>query len=358
MQDFIVYIAAFFLTALLIYGLIPFARHLGLMDYPAGRKNHGHPVPIVGGIAMIVSFVGLMPFLSSIPANVSDLAMALGLLCIAGIIDDLHGLSAKHKLALQIMAALVMTILGGVCVENLGNLTGLGQVHTGPLKVVFTIVCILGVVNAVNMEDGVDGLAGSLVLVACGWYALLAWLTGTVSVQSLALLMVSVIGGFLLFNLRTPWRSQAAVFMGDAGSMSLGLLLTWIAVELSGYRSSQVTPITAVWVLALPLIDMACVMLRRIRKGTSPFNADHEHLHHILLHAGYTAGQTVAIKVAVSAVLGGIGVAGWLLQVPEYVMFYIFMATLALYYVAIGHAWRLTKLLRREVQRVKHPSIP
>jgi UDP-GlcNAc:undecaprenyl-phosphate/decaprenyl-phosphate GlcNAc-1-phosphate transferase len=356
MQDMTVLIAAFLLTALLIYGLSPFARRLGLLDFPTGRKNHGRPVPIIGGIAMVACFMGLLPLLSSVPANVSYQGMALALICVTGILDDLHDLSAKRKFLLQIIAALIMTILAGLCVENLGNLFGLGQVHTGPLKVIFTIICILGVINAINMEDGVDGLAGSMVVVACGWYAILAWLSGAVNVQALALLLASTISGFLMFNLRNPWRSQASVFMGDSGSMSLGLLLTWFAVELSGYMGSKVTPITAVWVLALPLIDMACVMARRIRKGVNPFAADREHLHHILLRAGCSIGQTVAIKVGISFVLGGIGVATWIFRVPEYVMFYAFMAILGLYYYGTSHAWRLVKTLRRQPRGAKPPG--
>jgi UDP-GlcNAc:undecaprenyl-phosphate GlcNAc-1-phosphate transferase len=127
-------------------------------------------------------------------------------------------------------------------------------------------------------------------------------------------------------------------------------------VELSGYMSSKVTPITAVWVLALPLIDMACVMARRIRKGVNPFAADREHLHHILLRAGCSIGQTVAIKVGISFILGGIGVATWILRVPEYVMFYAFMAILGLYYYVTSHAWRLVKSLRRQPQGAKLPG--
>jgi UDP-GlcNAc:undecaprenyl-phosphate/decaprenyl-phosphate GlcNAc-1-phosphate transferase len=339
--------AAFLLTILLIRWSGPFAWRFGLLDIPNHRKKHSHPVPIVGGIAMMISFIAFLPFLAAPLANLTYLVMALVLICITGVFDDLHDLAANEKFLLQALAALAMTVLGGICVEHLGNLFGLGPISTGPLKAIFTIICVLGVVNAINMMDGVDGLAGALALVACCWYALLAWLSGTVVIQGLALLLAGAISGFLAFNLRTPWRSRASVFMGDAGSMSLGLLLTWFAVELSGHHSSKVTPITSVWVLALPLIDMACVMLRRIRKRVSPFSADHEHLHYVLQHAGYSVSETVLIKVIISALLGGIGFAGWALQVPEYVMFYTFMLLLGLYYYAMSHAWLLSKLLRR-----------
>lgn len=347
MQDAMACFTAFLLTMLLIRWSAPFAPRFGLLDIPDARKNHGHAVPIVGGIAMAICFMGLLPFVSLAPANAPYLALALGLICVTGVLDDLHDLSARQKFLLQALAALVLTILGGVCVETLGNLFGLGMVHTGPLKVLFTVICVLGVVNAINMEDGLDGLAGTLALIACGWYALLAWLSGAAAIHTMVMLLVGALVGFLAFNLRTPWRSRASVFMGDAGSMSLGLLLTFFAVELSGQHVSRVSPITAVWVLALPLIDMACVMAQRIRKGASPFSADHEHLHYVLLRAGYSVNQVVAIKAGLSALLGGIGVAAWRLHVPDYLMFYLFMLLLGFYYYAMRHAWRLTKALRR-----------
>lgn len=331
MQDMAIAVTVFVLTLLLIYWLRPVAHRFGLLDIPTERKNHGHHVPVIGGIAMVACFIGLLPFLSTLPANAFYLGIALSLICVTGVFDDLHDVSAKQKLLLQIVAALILATLGGVCVENLGNLFGLGQLHTGPLRVVFTIICVCGVINAFNMTDGVDGLAGSVALVACGWFALLAWLTGAVAIQALIMLLAGAIGGFLVFNLRSPWRSRASVFMGDAGSMSLGLLLTYFAVELSGHKGSQVTPITVVWVIALPLIDMACVMGRRIRRGVSPFAPGHEHLHYRLLLAGYSVNQTVGIKAGLSALLGGIGVAAWALQVPEYVMFYAFLALLGCY---------------------------
>ena len=136
--------------------------------------------------------------------------------------------------------------------------------------------------------------------------------------------------------------------MGDAGSMSLGLLLTWFAVELTGYKSSQIPPIIAVWVLALPLIDMACLMVRRIRRGVSPFLADREHLHHVLLLAGHSVEQTVAIKAGISLLMGGIGVIAWIQHVPEYVMFYAFMVILAIYYYVMGAVIKKVSVRARE----------
>jgi UDP-GlcNAc:undecaprenyl-phosphate GlcNAc-1-phosphate transferase len=126
----------------------------------------------------------------------------------------------------------------------------------------------------------------------------------------------------------------------------LGFALAWYAVNLAQVRE-VFTPITAIWILAIPLMDTTGLMVRRMLKGRSPFSADREHLHHILQRAGFTPGQTVGIVYALTLLLAAIGVTGWWLGVPEYVMFYSFMALFGLYMVGVVHAWELMKRVRR-----------
>jgi len=332
-------VLGFILSILLVLVMRPIGTRLGLFDHPEGRKDHGRPVLVIGGIAMVLSFKLILPWLGPISDAQIYLMLALALICLAGLVDDLHHFSFRHLFLAQIMAGLLVTWGGGVQVHNLGNLFGFGAVHTGYLSILFTLICLLGVINAVNMLDGVDGLAGVMVSVSVTWFALLAYLSGKPGLYAMLLLLLGVIFGFLLFNLRSPWLKRASVFMGNAGSMSLGLLLTWFAVQLAGDFDSAVTPITAVWVIALPLMDMCRVMCSRIRQGKSPFVGDHLHMHHMLSSAGYSVGQVVVIKGLLSAVLGGAGVACWLLGVPEWVMFYAFAAVLVVYFYFSGPGW-------------------
>ena len=123
---------------------------------------------------------------------------------------------------------------------------------------------------------------------------------------NMLLVLMGIIVGFLFFNMRTPWRSRANIFMGNAGSMSLGLLITWLAVQLSGKIDSEVSPIISVWVIGMPLMDMARVMIKRISEGKSPFVADHSHVHHMLSSVGYSVGQVVFIKSAMSFMVSGV----------------------------------------------------
>lgn len=206
---------------------------------------------------------------------------------------------------------------------------------------------MVGIINAFNMADGTDGLAGGLSLVAALWLTVVALLSGGYSETGmLLLLLTAVIMGFLCFNMRNPWRRRAVVFMGDAGSTMLGFLLAWFAIELSQGAQPAISPIAAVWILGLPLLDTVCIMLRRILKGRSPLAADREHLHHILLLAGYFDARTVAILLMISAGLGAVGVTGSLMAVPEVVMFYAFVGLFGLYFFAMSHAWKLMKAIK------------
>lgn len=334
-----VLLTAFLLVLILLLLLRPVGRKFGLYDVPAGRKNHKRPVLVIGGLGMIISFKLLLTTLGPIPAAVVYLMLALLLICIVGFIDDLYHLSSKKLFLAQIIAALLVIWLGETAVQNLGNLFGLGQVHTGPFKALFTLVCFLGVINAINMADGLDGLAGFLVLIVIGWFTVLASLSGQSLLYEMLLVLAGVVVGFLVFNMRSPWNKQASIFMGNAGSMSLGLLVTWFAVELSGKFSSPVSPITAVWVVGLPLMDMSRVMLGRIRQGKSPFVGDHMHIHHMLSSVGYSVSEVVMIKGFICFVLGGVGVVSWYLSVPEWVMFYAFMLLLIAYFYLSGKGW-------------------
>jgi UDP-GlcNAc:undecaprenyl-phosphate GlcNAc-1-phosphate transferase len=284
---------------------------------------------------------------------------AISLLVITGFIDDRSGLSPRRRFVLQAIAALIMVYGADIRLDNFGNLFGFGDVTTGRWAAPVTVFAVLGVINAINMIDGVDGLAGGVALIALLVFSAFAAAGGYLDL-TLLLPLAGVIIGFMLFNLRTPWRSRASVFMGDAGSVLLGFSLAWYAVDLAQVRQAF-TPITAIWILAIPLMDTTALMIRRVLKGRSPFEADREHLHHILQRAGFTPGQTVFIVYALALLLAGVGVAGWWLGVPEYVMFYGFMALYGLYFYAVLHAWKLMKRVRRlhdGMEGLGHMDVP
>jgi len=358
MNEFLLQCLAFPATAALILFFRRHAPQLGLMDVPGGRKLHCSEVPLVGGLGifggLLVSALATGGLLTANAALLSGLA----LLVLVGFFDDRKGLSTGLRFLIQAVAALIMVYWGEVRLDNLGNLFGYGDVILGRWSVPMTVFAVMGVINAMNMIDGADGLAGGLALAALLVFAALL-AAGSNLGGTLLLPLAAAVAAFMLFNLRTPWRERASVFVGDAGSMLLGFALAWYAVDMASMRHAM-TPITAVWILGVPLMDTVSLMIRRMRKGVSPFAPDCEHLHHILQRAGFSHGQTVTIMIGVSLLFAGIGVAGWLLEVPEYVMFYGFMSLFGLYLIGVLRAWKLMKLLRRmhDADEPRKVSVP
>jgi UDP-GlcNAc:undecaprenyl-phosphate GlcNAc-1-phosphate transferase len=197
------------------------------------------------------------------------------------------------------------------------------------------------------MLDGIDGLAGGVVFVELMVFGGLAFLSDNKNQAMLIFLLASAVIGFVVFNMRSPWRSRAAVFMGDSGSMMLGFAVAWFSIDLTHQTTKAFTPMTAVWILAIPIMDTVSLMLRRMLKGRSPFQSGHDHLHHIFLRAGFSVQQTVGLIVSLSVALGAVGIGGWYCGVPEYVMFYSFMLLSLLYFFGMLHAWKFMKLARK-----------
>jgi colanic acid biosynthesis glycosyl transferase WcaI len=343
---------AFLATALIIYFTIPKAARIGLIDRSSSQKLHQSKIPMVGGIAIFCGFM-IAIFSSNLSENALPGFIFPALLLIAvGIADDLISLSSKTRLVTQIMAGIFLTVWGGIVLQDLGALIVYDSNLTlGIFSIPFTIICLVGLVNAYNMADGTDGLSGSLGLVAIVGVAVLSYMAGRQKAVYVLLTFASSLIAFLGFNMRLPWRSRAVVFLGNSGSMLLGFVVTWFMVNLSQGQQAVMTPVTALWLVALPFYDMAAIILRRISKGQSPFLGDREHLHHVLLMAGFSVVQTVLILIGLASGLAIIGIAGFHWGVPQDLMFTAFLALFALYFYAYMRAWKLRRLLSRTICR-------
>lgn len=335
------FLLAFFVSASLIALLKEPAYRLGWVDRPDARKHHREPVPTVGGAGMYAAFCLLLLLLPERPTDWTTLVVAAGILTAVGIYDDVRPSSPLTRFFFQISAALLMTSAGGLTVSQLGDLFGLGIVLLEASTVFFTIFCVVGVINAFNMSDGLDGLAGGLALVATGWLIVLSMANPLQSQANFAVLvtLAGVIIGFLAFNLRHHWRKRASVFMGDAGSTMLGYVLSWLLIKHSQGGEQVMAPITAAWILAVPLLDTVTLMIRRCRAGHSPFSADRYHLHHLLQAFGWSDGQVTAMLLIGAFTTGWVGAIAWWWEVPDYVQFYAFVALFLLYYQVTGRIW-------------------
>jgi len=335
---------AFFVSAASARGLSFFALRVGLSDLPGGRKQHEGPIPVTGGIAMFTGFAASVLTSGQVAQPTLALVAVLGLLVAGGTADDMHDLSPRSKFLLQIIAALFMTSWAGVQVAQLGDLLGMGPVPLNYWAIPFSVVCALGTVNAINMVDGLDGAVGGISLVVSLALAWAAAAQGLGPQCVLLLLLAGAIGGFLVWNLRIPGRKQAAVFMGDAGSMTLGFAICWFSIDVTQGPGRTFPPIACVWLLAVPLLDMARVMFVRLLRGTSIFSADREHLHHFLLARGWSVAMSAWILIGASVVASAVGVGAWHFGVPDWVVFYAFMALLT---VILGSAWLRERKTRK-----------
>lgn len=345
-EEFAKYGFAFVGTLLLLRLMSRLARKIGLVDAPGGRKRHRGAIPLIGGPAIFagLAFSALIIVDTLYPYRA--LFAALALLLIAGLLDDLHDLSPRQKIFAQLLAGALMVYWGHTSVINLGDLIGTGGISTGYFAVPFTLVALIGLINASNMVDGADGLAAGLSLIALLFLAICAMLTARPVSAQLLLTTVAVVLAFWMLNMRFPWQAHARAFLGDSGSMMLGMLLTWFSIEVSRGHTG-IYPITAVWFMAVPLIDMAVVILRRIARGHSPFRAGRDHLHHMLIAAGLAPGTAVLLILAIALGLAAIGFSAWRVQVPQYWLFYGFLALLAISYVMSWRWQRIARALRR-----------
>lgn len=318
-------LCAFCTTAAALIVLRKLAPAMGLLDYPGGRKDHAQPTPVVGGIALMA---GLLVCVTVLRLDALSLALVICSLAVflAGLLDDMREISQYPRFAAQILACVAFLWLADTPLRSVGNLLGPGAIGLWIFAYPMTVFAVVGVVNAINMSDGLDGLAGGQGVVTAGAFALAAHGSG---LSDLALLFAAVAAGltaFLVFNLRHPWQPRATVFLGDAGSMTLGFLFGWAAVLLTQGADRSLPPICALWIVVIPLCDTVSLMLRRRAAGRSPFNPDREHLHHQLLARGFTVGQTTWLLILGGATTSAIGLGGWKLGVPEPILFVLFVA--------------------------------
>ena len=276
-----------------------------LVTRPDARRLHSGAIPVVGGLAMGIAFLIAYMTLRPMPGtNGIAAGAAIAITLLGGVLDDRHELSAPYKFVFQIVAAAVLVLAAATQLTNLGKLASANLLGLGAWAVPLSIFAIVGMMNTVNMSDGLDGLAGSLALAACIGFGYAAVTSGHAAMFTAICLTAGTVTGFLLHNAPTPSRGPAGVYMGETGSSLLGLLLAWFAIRLTMDEHPALAPITAVWIVGLPMADTVTIMVRRALRRKNPLKADREHLHHILLALGFSTGQAVLILFVVTLLLG------------------------------------------------------
>lgn len=281
--------------------VISYSKKEGLVDLPNERKIHTKPISRIGGVAIwtstMLTFLCLV-FLSYYPYGslLSGILLGSSLMFLLGLIDDIYSLGAKFKLFIQIAIATMVYLLG----VQINELPFAGGIDLGVFSYPITLLWIVGISNAINFIDGVDGLAGSVVTVNAITLAIIAVaMTPSSPISALiGFILAGSMLAFLTFNF-----NPAKIFMGDSGALFSGFLLATISIT-GVMKAATLAIIVPFVVLAVPIMDITYASLRRILKGKSPFVADSEHIHHKLLHAGFSQKKTVVILTSVAILAG------------------------------------------------------
>ena len=315
-------------TLFAIFSLRPMARRLGLVDKPGGRKAHKGRVPLIGRLCFFAGTVAGLLYLGYIDAFVASLLVPCALIVMTGLVDDLHDMSVKARLVIQCCTAWLVIGATGVYLDSAGHLFGEHVLQLGLVGIPITIVAVIGLVNAFNMMDGIDGLAAGMAMVTIGTIMLFAnggW--PVIGVVLLLQVLFAALVPYLCVNL--GWPDGRKVFMGDAGSTLIGFLMAWSLIYLSNQKVGVLAPVDTLWCVALPVMDTLAVMQRRMRLGQSPFKPDRQHLHHLVVDAGFPPRVALAMIVGLGLALGALG---YLLRdVSEALSLAAFCVALALY---------------------------
>ena len=244
------------------------------------------------------------------------------------IVDDLRGLKAITRLLIQSFCVGGLIYFSGIHLDSLGNLLGFGEIKLGVFGVPFTIFCVVGMMNAFNMIDGLNGLCASLCLVC---FTAVVFMLNTENTFPL-ILPIGAIVGFLMYNLGIL-GNQRTVFLGDNGSNALGFMCAWVLVYCSNVDGSNFAPVTALWLVAIPFIDAIGVMISRAIKGIMPLRPGRDHLHHKLLDFGISSNAIYVILILISMTTAVVGyVLNFSFPESHYVSFYSFLLLWSCYY--------------------------
>jgi len=350
----IIILSLFLFSFLSLFIFRKFAMFINLVDQPNARKHHCGAIPLVGGLAIfVVVFSYLIVFPDTITSSLLYLACA-SILLVVGVIDDLLDISFRIRLILQIVISVFMMVFGGLFFQTAGQLIGDFELNLSFFSYIFTVIAVVGAINAFNMVDGIDGLLGGLATVTFSSLGVLFYLNGEVELVAFcAVIVVSTIP-YILMNLGFPFGQRFKVFMGDAGSTVIGFTVIWLLLEGSQSGSNRsLDPVIALWLAAIPIMDAVSTIIRRIRKGVSPFRPDREHLHHILQRIGLGPKMTLFVICIIASAFSCVGILAQVYDIQEYIMFYSFVVCLVIYNQIMQNIWKFTVIIRRLIEGLK-----
>ena len=296
-------VISYLLGVFIVPLVIAISKRQGLVDMPNERKIHSKPISRLGGVAIwsstILTFFALI-LMSYYPfgSYLSGILLGSSLMFLLGFVDDIYQLNAKFKFVIQFLIASIVFLLG-IQINDLFNPFG-DPIHLNYIiSYIVTVLWLVGISNAVNFIDGVDGLAGSIITISAVTLGLISTSISPNAISALiAFILTGAVLAFLTYNF-----NPAKIFMGDSGALFCGFLLATLSIT-GVIEGSSIGIVVPMFILAIPIIDIIFSSTRRILKGVSPFKADAEHIHHKLLHAGFSQNKTVLVLVILALCFG------------------------------------------------------
>ncbi|MFI3260797.1 MAG: MraY family glycosyltransferase [bacterium] len=288
-------VVTFLSSALIMPFIKKMAIHVNALDIPNERKVHSKPMPRLGGLGIFFSF--LLGYILFAETSLQMLSILIGgfIIIITGFVDDINPVKARYKLASQIIAACIVVFYGGIVLNKVTAL-GLLILFPEPLNYIVTILFILAITNAINLIDGLDGLAAGVSSIYFATIAIIAFILAKTSGLDviLSLIMLGATLGFLVHNF-----NPASIFMGDSGSLFLGFIIS--IISLLGFKATTLTSlIIPIIILAIPIFDTALAILRRLLNHENLGKPDKEHFHHQMLKMKFSTKVTVLIIYAIN----------------------------------------------------------
>ena len=329
----------FFFAVCALYILSKAATKFGLVDRPNLRKHHDGNIPLVGGLAIFAALFFYFTYHPSMLTHSELFLVCTGILVILGAIDDKFDLPVTPRILIQIGVTMLAISQTNMQLYYIGDITGFGSMDFGAAASFMTILAIIGAINAFNMVDGIDGLLGGLAIITFTSMAIVLNLHALNNLAFVCIVIVTTLTPYVMMNLGA-FGIKRKIFMGDAGSMMIGFIVIWfLLIMTQPNANATMRPVTALWLIALPLMDMTAIMFRRLLRGQSPLKPDRDHLHHICLNAGISPSGTLFVICAVASIFAGIGILGELYEIAESIMFYGFLCCFGVYAYGLNKNW-------------------
>lgn len=291
---------ALFVSLFAIPSIIQVAHKKQILDIPNNRRQHLSDTPRLGGLAIFAGFISSILLFGEFDNSIQKLIAATIIIFFIGLKDDMVSVSAFKKFFVQILAASIIVFLGDLRIDNFQGILNIYAIPEGA-SYLFTLIVVLGITNAFNLIDGLDGLAGSLALFACFIYGILFFVLGGNENSQYVLVCLSLAGaliGFLKYNFH-----KAEIFMGDTGSLISGFIIAFLAIKIVIIPTEfnvekHSLPALAIAPIIIPISDTLRVFILRLLASSSPFSPDNNHLHHRLQGLGFSQLSIVGLVLS------------------------------------------------------------